>query len=249
MEKVKGYKAFDADLMCRGMQYEVGKEFTADGELKVCGNGLHFCAKCGDVFDYYDFDPERTRVCEVEALGKVETEGGKSCTDRLKVVRELAWEEVLRDANSGYRNSGYRNSGNWNSGDRNSGDWNATNFSAGVLCTEEPECLVFDEPSGMTLREWRDSEAAAIMLRIEVPYPTWRDWSELTDEERETHAKLECQGGMLVTPRDCGKPDFEGWWAKLDDAEKRAIFAIPNFDCGKWQRITGLDVREEVVEL
>ena len=28
--KMKGYKAFNKDLTCRGMQYEIGKEFTFD---------------------------------------------------------------------------------------------------------------------------------------------------------------------------------------------------------------------------
>ena len=34
-----GYKGFDKDLKCRNMQYEVGKEFTVDGEIIHCKNG------------------------------------------------------------------------------------------------------------------------------------------------------------------------------------------------------------------
>ena len=96
----------------------------------------------------------------------------------------------------------------------------------------------------MTLREWRLTEAAGLMRGIEVPYPTWRDWSELTEEERELNKRLECQGGMLVVPENVGKPDFAGWWGRLTEDEKAVIKAIPNFDAEKWELITGIEVDE-----
>ena len=33
------YKGFDEDFKCRGMQYEVGKEFSVTGRIEVCENG------------------------------------------------------------------------------------------------------------------------------------------------------------------------------------------------------------------
>ena len=53
---------------------------------------------------------------------------------------------------------------------------------------------------------------------------------------------LECQGGMLIVPEDCGKPDFAGWWAELSDDDRGIIKDIPNFDPVKWKMITGIDV-------
>ena len=147
--------------------------------------------------------------------------------------------------NSGDRNSGDRNSGNWNSGDRNSGnwnsgDWNKTNFSAGVLCTQEPECRIFDKPSGMTLREWRDSEAAGLMDGICIDSNRWICTEEMTDDERVAHPDHVTTGGYLR--RGTGKPDFAGWWDGLDDDERAVILAIPNFDAKKWKLITGIEV-------
>ena len=112
-----------------------------------------------------------------------------------------------------------------------------------MLCTEEPECLIFDMPSGMTLREWRGSEAASIMGRIEVDCPEWKSWEALSPEERELHAGLECQGGMLVEPRSTA-PRFKAWWGSLTDRERGVIMAIPNFDADKWKMITGIEVGE-----
>ena len=154
------------------------------------------------------------------------------------------------DRNSGYQNSGDVNSGSWNSGDcnsgdcnsgyRNSGDWNRTNFSAGVLCTREPECLVFDLPSGMTLREWRGSEAADLMDGISIESDRWIFDDEMTDAEKAAHPDHVTTGGYLR--RGTGKPDFAGWWARLDDDDRAVILAIPNFDANKWRLITGIEV-------
>ena len=142
--------------------------------------------------------------------------------------------------NSGDWNSGYYNSGDCNSGNGNSGDWNVTNLSSGVLCTEEPECLIFDRPSGMTLSEWRESEAAYLMGDIHIDADRWIDLSAMTDEERAAHPGCEATGGYLRI--GTGRPDFAGWWDGLSDEDKDTIMAIPNFDPDKWMQITGIDV-------
>ena len=66
---MKGYKGFDRELKCRNMQFEVGKEFSVDGRLELCENGLHFCKFPLDVVKYYDFND--SRFAEVESIGEV----------------------------------------------------------------------------------------------------------------------------------------------------------------------------------
>jgi hypothetical protein len=142
---VKGYKVFEPDWTCRGFQYKVGETFVEDVSPSVCNRGFHFCEKAVDCFNYYDFNPEN-KVAEVLALGEVVTEGNKSCTNKIQIVREIPWTEVLEivntgkgcsgycnsgDCNSGNRNSGNRNSGDWNSGDCNSGDCNSGDWNSG----------------------------------------------------------------------------------------------------------------------
>ena len=144
------------------------------------------------------------------------------------------------NCNSGDCNSGDWNSGDWNSGDWNSGDWNKTSFSSGVLCTREPECIIFDRPSGMTLREWRDTDAADLMSGIRIDSDHWIYADDMTDEERIAHQGFATAGGYLHV--GTGKPDYAGWWDGLTDEERATIIAIPNFDADKWAYITGIDV-------
>ena len=130
---IKAYKAFNSDLTCKGFQYEVGKEYHHKGKLELCESGFHACPKLVDCFRFYPFREAETRVAEVLVWGKVEYEdvGVKLCASNLKVVRELAWSEVLFLCNSGDCNSGYGNSGSWNNGSRNSGDWNSGSWNSG----------------------------------------------------------------------------------------------------------------------
>ena len=127
---MKGYKVFNPDWTCNGFQYEVGKVFEMNKPPVICRQGFHFCKKAIDCFNYYEFD-SNNKVAEVEALGEIETEGNKSSTNKIYIIRELSWYEVLDLVNTGAGNTGRNNSGDRNSGDRNSGNWNSGDTNSG----------------------------------------------------------------------------------------------------------------------
>ena len=130
MSKVKGYKVFNSDWTCRGFQYEVGKIFTHEGQIELCGKGFHFCQKASDCFNYYSFD-SNNKVAEVEALDLVETKNDKSVTNKIHIIREISWQELLTLVNSGKNCTGLNNTGNRNTGNRNTGDCNTGNRNTG----------------------------------------------------------------------------------------------------------------------
>ena len=136
---VHGFKVFRPDWTCspngNTKQYTCPGKFEEEGELDVCGHGMHFCQTAADCFNYYSFNSEN-KVAEVIAYGDVRTDGDKSCTDKLEIVREIPWDEVLRIVNIGKNctgrcNTGNRNTGNWNTGNRNTGDWNTGDWNTG----------------------------------------------------------------------------------------------------------------------
>ena len=131
---VHGFKVFRSDWTCspngNTKQYTCPGKFEEEGELDVCGHGMHFCQTAADCFNYYSFNSEN-KVAEVIAYGDVRTDGDKSCTDKLEIVREIPWDEVLRIVNIGKNCTGRCNTGNWNTGDWNTGNRNTGNRNTG----------------------------------------------------------------------------------------------------------------------
>ena len=132
---VHGFKVFNPDWTCdptghNPKQYSCPGMFEEYVDLSVCNEGMHFCEKASDCFNYYKFD-SKNKVAEVIAHGEVRTDGVKSCTNKLEIVREIPWQELLAIVNAGKDCTGLCNSGNWNSGNRNSGDCNSGNCNSG----------------------------------------------------------------------------------------------------------------------
>lgn len=129
-----GYKVFNSDWTCRGFQYEVGKTYETEEEPICCRRGFHFCNKLVNCFNYYNFD-SNNKVAIVEILGDVDISGDKSCTNKLHILKELTWYEVLEMVNTGNRNTGNSNTGDCNTGHYNTGDCNTGDCNTGAYNT------------------------------------------------------------------------------------------------------------------
>ena len=92
---ITSYKAFDKNMQCRGFQYEVGKEYEMDGEIKCCKQGFHACKSPMEVWDYYDMLNSRYAV--VEQSGKIDAEENttKVCSSRIKIKAELKLADII----------------------------------------------------------------------------------------------------------------------------------------------------------
>ncbi len=95
MAAIKSYKGFDKNLKCRDFQYEIGKEYEMDGEIKVCNRGFHACESPFDVFDHYTMID--SRFCEVEQDGNISKEdrGTKICSSKIKIKTELKLADMI----------------------------------------------------------------------------------------------------------------------------------------------------------
>lgn len=92
---ITSYKAFDKNMQCRGFQYEVGKEYEMDGEIKCCNRGFHACKSPIEVWNYYDM--LNSRYAEVEQSGKIEKEENstKVCSSHIKIKAELKLADII----------------------------------------------------------------------------------------------------------------------------------------------------------
>ena len=271
MSEVRGYKVFNPDWTCRGFQYEVGKIFEESVKPICCDRGFHFCEKVSDCFSYYPFNSEN-KVAEIIALGDVDSDGIKSCTNKIQIVREIPWDEVLRivnigkdctglcntgnrntgdrntgnrntgDRNTGDRNTGDRNTGDRNTGDWNTGDWNKSSFNTGCFNTEEPKIMLFNKPSDFTYRDWLNSDARYLLNQIPKDVVEWIYSDDMTDEEKVAHPTHETTGGYLKVLDEAECGQL--WWGSLSEHKKNIIKAIPNFDAAIFEQCTGIKIDE-----
>ena len=93
---IKSYKAFDKNMQCRGFQYEVGKEYEMDGEIKCCNRGFHACKSPLEVWDHYDM--LNSRFAEVEQSGKIDEkeDSTKVCSSHIKIKAELKLADIIK---------------------------------------------------------------------------------------------------------------------------------------------------------
>ena len=96
---MKGYKAFEPGLICKGKQYEENTIATEE-KAEPCKCGIHFCESPFDVLDYYPLiteDGKFTDFAEVEALDEPVTDDKKKyCTTKLKVGAKLSFSGFVK---------------------------------------------------------------------------------------------------------------------------------------------------------
>ena len=95
---MKTFKGFDKDLKCRGFQYEVGKTYEHEGEVKACKEGFHACEHPLDVFSYYP--PASSRFCVVTQSGETNKGGddSKVSSAKISIEAEVSLSEFIESA-------------------------------------------------------------------------------------------------------------------------------------------------------
>lgn len=168
---ITSYKGFDKNMQCRGFQYEVGKEYEMDGEIKCCNRGFHACKSPLEVWDYYDM--LNSRFAEVEQSGKIDEEekSTKVCSSHIKIKAELKLADIinigvewLKDITSP---SKVKTDGELNgNGDRrkqigSSGDYaqiGSTGEDSVIMCAGNSSIAKAKVGSWITLAEWKWSD-------------------------------------------------------------------------------------------
>lgn len=226
---MKGYKVFNSDWTCRGYQYEIGKTYEIAESPKCCKVGFHFCEKLIDCFNYYSFDPNN-KVAEIEAIGEIDFDdtNSKCCTNKIVILKELKWNEVLDMCNSGKGNSGHHNSGNYNSGYCN---------------TNSPKVRMFNHETEFNFND--ESIVRFKEILFDCPqsyeYSDFIDKSEMSEEEIIKHPECEIIGGYIKTI--IVEADKQKWWDEdVSDDDKEFIKSLPYFDADIFYECVGVRV-------
>ena len=177
---ITSYKAFDKNMKCRDFQYEVGKEYEMDGEIKCCNRGFHACKSPMEVWDYYDM--LNSRYAEVELSGKIDEEGNstKVCSSHIKIKAELKLADIIKvgvewlkditspskvKADGALNDNGDRKKQIGSSGDSaqigSSGDYakiDSTGEDSVIMCAGNSSIAKAKVGSWITLAEWKWSD-------------------------------------------------------------------------------------------
>ena len=99
--KMKGYKAFQKGLICRGKQYAENTVFEED-QAEICQSGMHFCKDPLDVLNYYPLVDENGSIsefAEVEALDAAYTNDEKKfVTKKLRIGARISFDKLVQAA-------------------------------------------------------------------------------------------------------------------------------------------------------
>lgn len=177
---IRGWKA-TYDMTCMDQTYEVGKTYKLpEGALlRMCESGFHFCQEQKNVLEYYDFKPEFI-LLEVEAIGTVLTEGDKSVTDEIRIVRIVPREEyefmkdnVIRTKESitPYRHTWY--DVEYNERNQPVRGVTQTGYTEKWEYNEDGYVLRYENSEGFWLR--RGYDAAGHEVRFENSVSYWED--------------------------------------------------------------------------
>lgn len=155
---MKGYKAFNKGLICKGKQYKENETFEEERAVP-CHRGMHFCKNPFDVLNFYDLvddNGEFSDFAEVEAPddAEVKTDDNiKYCTTKLKVGAKFSFagfvktcvDFVIEKTQTEKPDSGYSaqigSSGNY----------------AKIGSSGDDSCVSAKKGSWITLAEWKYS--------------------------------------------------------------------------------------------
>lgn len=191
---MKGYKAFEKGLICRGKQYAENTVFEEDDAV-ICEKGMHFCKEPLAVLDYYplvDDNGNLTEFAEVEALDKPKTnDNQKFVSKKLKIGTKLDFAGLIKASvnfdfekvgSSKVQNTARKNAKIGSSGDcakigssgysakiGSSGDFSkiVSNGKYAVICCAGDDCIAKGKVgSWITLSEWAYSEKECVRIPI-----------------------------------------------------------------------------------
>lgn len=102
------YKAFtikDGELVCRDYVFKEGEWSEPLDNIEPFRRGYHYCENLFENFNYYCGEIDKDiAIYECEVGDEVvRTDTSKCCTDKIKPVKRLYREDVIRVLNGGIR--------------------------------------------------------------------------------------------------------------------------------------------------
>ena len=98
---MKGYKAYEKGLVCRGKQYKIGEIFEEE-KAEICDIGMHYCENPLDCLDHYPLIDSEGNFVEMTEVEDLDSENRKTennrkfCTKKLKIGTKVSLGEIIK---------------------------------------------------------------------------------------------------------------------------------------------------------
>ena len=96
---VKGYKAFNKGMICKGKQYKKNTTYEENGNKIYEAGAMHFCEEPFDVLNYYSLVDENGDIsdfADVEAVGNIYKREDKTATNKLHIGAKLGLKGFIK---------------------------------------------------------------------------------------------------------------------------------------------------------
>ena len=181
---MKAYKGFNRDMTCRGFQFEEGKTYEHQGDVKLCASGFHACEDPMDCLRYYDPCESVYHEVELDGVSDERNEDTKVVGKKIRIGARMAIKSIVK-ASIEFAFASCKNAEN---GDYASGDWSSQAASGNGSCQETTgkNCVMMSAGNGgkakgkigswIVLTEWEKGVPSVVARRIdgkEVKEDVW----------------------------------------------------------------------------
>nr|DAO06049.1 MAG TPA: hypothetical protein [Caudoviricetes sp.] len=92
---MKAYKGFNRDMTCRGFQFEEGKTYTHQGDVKLCESGFHACEDPLDCLRYYDPCTSVYHEVEIDDVSDERQDDTKIVGKKIRIGARMTIKSIV----------------------------------------------------------------------------------------------------------------------------------------------------------
>ena len=93
---MKAYKGFNLDMTCRGYQFEEGKTYEHQGDVKLCESGFHACKDPMDCLRYYDPCTSVYHEVEIDGVSDKRMDDTKIVGKKIRIGARMTIKSIVK---------------------------------------------------------------------------------------------------------------------------------------------------------
>ena len=93
---MKAYKGFNRDLTCSGYQFEEGKTYEHEGDVRLCESGFHACEYPMDCLRYYEPCESVYHEVELDGVSDERKEDTKVVGKKIRIGARMSVKDIVK---------------------------------------------------------------------------------------------------------------------------------------------------------